>query len=87
MKESIIVELKFFASCREIVGISSCSITLTETNRSVLDLINTVVDMYPDLSDSVSELSIAVNKTYITDKNHLLKNKDIVAFIPPISGG
>jgi molybdopterin converting factor subunit 1 len=84
---NIVVELKLFASCREIAGISSCNITLTPPQHSVMDLINNVLEQFPDLADSVSELSIAVNKKYITEKDHLLSDNDIVAFIPPISGG
>lgn len=87
MDSPIVVQLKLFASCREIAGISSCDIKLTSESHTVLDLINQVVDLYPDLSDSVNEMSVAVNKKYITEKDYLLSNNDIVAFIPPISGG
>ena len=50
-------------------------------------LINEVIKLYPDLTDSMEEISIAVNKKYMTDKCHIVHGGDIIAFIPPISGG
>ena len=87
MSEEITVDLKFFASCREIAGTSNCSVTLPKTKLCVLDLINHVLEIYPDLSESVNEVSIAVNKKYIEDTAHELQQGDVIAFIPPISGG
>ncbi len=79
--------VKFFASCREIAGIGECTITLPKTKSSAIDLINHVIELHPDLSESMEEVSVAVNKKYISDKKHILMDGDIVAFIPPISGG
>ena len=84
---AINIEVKFFASCREVVGINSCEMTLQYPSNKLINVINNILELYPLLEDNIQEVSIAVNKKYINDKEHIIKDGDIIALIPPISGG
>ena len=86
-REQINIDIKFFASARELAGVSSCKLSLSAGSWTVLGAIEAVLNMYPILTESINEISIAVNKVYVVEKEFILKDGDVVAFIPPISGG
>ncbi|HHG73830.1 MAG TPA: molybdopterin converting factor subunit 1 [Persephonella sp.] len=52
----------------------------------VHDLIKEIQNKYPDLSENLKNIMIAVNEEY-ADMQTKLKNGDTVALIPPVSGG
>lgn len=86
MAEAIIaVNVKFFASCREIVGTSEISLEL-ESDSTTDSLILILIARFPRLNDSIQQVSIAVNKRYI-EGSQSLKDGDEVALLPPMSGG
>lgn len=89
MSSKITVEIKFFASCRDVTNVNSMKIELdtTEKRATVAVVIDKVLELYPDLQEIMNEISIAINQKYIKDKDMNLKNQDVIAFIPPISGG
>jgi sulfur-carrier protein len=81
---TIDIQVKFFASCRDLVGESA--VVITAAISSTTDLVALLLEKYPDLQNGISEVSLAVNKQYIDgpcDLNH----NDEVAFLPPMSGG
>ncbi|WP_293444209.1 molybdopterin converting factor subunit 1 [Persephonella sp.] len=57
-----------------------------EENSTVSDLIKEIQKKYPDLSENLKNIMIAVNEEY-ADIQKKLKNGDTVALIPPVSGG
>ena len=77
--------VKFFASCREIVGTSSIDVDLPEASTT-LDLLVVLQRRFPNLQNVIDEVSIAVNKKYVKECV-TLNFGDEVALIPPISGG
>ena len=79
------VNVKFFASIREIVGKGELTLRL-ETNATVSDLRRMLLDLYPALTSIRIPIMIAVNRR-IADENTVLSNKDEVALLPPVSGG
>ena len=85
--EQICIDVKLFASAREVAGVSSCKVMLSSSDTSILNAIEHLLIQFPNLSESINEISIAVNKVYITQKDYILKDGDVVALIPPISGG
>jgi molybdopterin synthase sulfur carrier subunit len=75
------IEVKFFASLRETLGIESTSIDSTE-GLTVRDVWNTTTNT----TDYPVNTLCAINMDYA----HLddpVKNGDEVAFFPPVTGG
>mmetsp|Transcript_12523 Transcript_12523/g.18913 ORF Transcript_12523/g.18913 Transcript_12523/m.18913 type:complete len:82 (+) Transcript_12523:210-455(+) len=81
----MLINIKFFASAREVVGIHSLSLDV-EADCDTDTLRNILLEKFPQLTDSIHEISIAVNKKYIQGVQVLQPN-DEIALIPPISGG
>lgn len=79
------VHVLFFASAREAVGMSETSVELEE-GSSCCDLKKTLEKAFPRLNFSKNHIGLAVNKQYSNDST-ILKDNDVVALIPPISGG
>ena len=77
------IKVLFFASLKELIGISTLSIDLAE-GGTTSTLFAKLCDQYPSLRQG--SMAIAVNKIYVTDEV-LLKDGDEVALLPPISGG
>mmetsp|Transcript_17829 Transcript_17829/g.29805 ORF Transcript_17829/g.29805 Transcript_17829/m.29805 type:complete len:83 (+) Transcript_17829:55-303(+) len=78
------VQVKFFASCRDLVGENA--VVITADIGTTTELVSILLEKYPDLKDGISEVSLAVNKQYI-DGPCALHNNDEVALLPPMSGG
>ncbi len=76
--------IKLFGIVEEIIGEKEIRISLKE-NTSILDLKAILLEKYPNLKD-IKAFAFAINETYATD-NEILKETDIVAIIPPVSGG
>ena len=79
------IKVLFFASCREISGVTSADVHLGET-ATTTDLMTELIELYPALSQREGDLKLAVNQAYITTETNL-KEGDEVALLPPISGG
>lgn len=79
------INVKFFASCRDLAGVSSIVVSCPDVTTTT-DLVLILLDMYPNLTNGINEVSLAVNKQYV-DGPVALSNSDEVAFLPPMSGG
>ncbi|MCL4146076.1 UNVERIFIED_CONTAM: hypothetical protein GTU68_060768 [Idotea baltica] len=55
------------------------------SNITIADFKEILIEKHPKLSDYKS-FSVAVNETY-TEDSYLLKENDVIALIPPVSGG
>ena len=83
------VQVRFFASVREAAGVGSCEVRLPE-EASLEDLLRLLRERFPQLSDSLVGIGIALNRRYVSREGlgtQLLREGDEVALIPPISGG
>jgi sulfur-carrier protein len=76
------VSVKYFASLREVMGEASSSIDIEE-GVSVSSLWETLIEKKNVEFDNVM---MAVNMEYVKP-GHQLKEKDEVAFFPPVTGG
>lgn len=76
------VEVLFFAELQEAVGKEK--LTFEADGMRVKDLKLNVLSTY-DLDD-IDHAMIAINEEY-AEEDTVLKTGDIVAFIPPVSGG
>jgi len=84
----VVVKVLFFASLRSLTGKQEMDIDLGIGGEEarLTRLISLIESQFPDLDMKTSQVSVAVNKLYARE-DVLLKDGDIVAFLPPISGG
>ncbi len=76
------IKLLFFAELEEIVG--SRELTIEKGELTIVELKQFLKEQYPTLP--VDRAMIAVNEEYVEDTN-VIKANDVVALIPPVSGG
>lgn len=83
------MKLLLFASARENVGQKMVNIDLTRDKElSGNEIMNKILKIYPSLSEISKESCLAVNEKYLMkDDKVVLREGDILAFIPPVSGG
>tara|TARA_R110001632_G_scaffold38339_2_gene96569 strand:+ start:115124 stop:115366 length:243 start_codon:yes stop_codon:yes gene_type:complete len=73
-----------FGISTDLVGTTSLSFSLS-SGSSVLQLKDKLQKQYPQLLQ-INSYAIAVNESYASDEL-VLKDNDVVAIIPPVSGG
>ena len=78
------IQVLFFGITTDLVNTSQLVFTINE-NASILDFKVLLKGKYPQL-ENINSYAIAVNESYATDDS-LLKENDVVAIIPPVSGG
>lgn len=78
------IQLLFFGITTDLVGENSMSFEVPK-NCCVQDLKNQLTSQFPSLKN-INDFAIAVNEEYAANDLQL-KNRDIVAIIPPVSGG
>ena len=82
--QMIKLQLLFFGVAKDIVGEREISLALQD-NVNIRDLKNILYSQYIDLAEYDSCL-FAVNESYEQEDYHL-HDGDVVALIPPVSGG
>lgn len=76
------VTVKYFASMRDRMGRGEEVVQLDPENPTIADLLGKI-----DADNAMPQNTlIAVNQEY-TDKSHVIKEGDEVAFFPPVTGG
>ncbi|QBP41072.1 MoaD/ThiS family protein [Paenisporosarcina antarctica] len=76
------IELHYFAGIRVLTGIPKESVYFS--NQTVEDLWKWADEKYPGIRNS--SVRIAVNEEYAMPSD-IIESGDVVAFIPPVSGG
>lgn len=79
------VTVRLFASFREATGASE-SVALVEPGTTVAQLWEALQNDYPKLKPWANVPMFAVNESYARPATQLAEG-DVVAFIPPVSGG
>lgn len=77
--------VKLFAAARELAGCGELAIEVPE-GADVRALRSALCDAEPALAELARRSLIAVNEEYANDATRL-KNDDVAALIPPVSGG
>lgn len=78
------IKILFFGIAKDITGVNSIEIEVKEVFNSN-ELINLLKEKYSKFN-RINDFSLAVNEAYINEV-YSLKNNDVVAIIPPVSGG
>jgi molybdopterin converting factor subunit 1 len=78
------IKILFFGITTDLVGTSNLDFALSDASK-VLDLKKVLKKKYPQLIN-INSYAIAVNEAYAKDAI-ILKKGDVVAVIPPVSGG
>ncbi len=77
------VRVKLFANLREIVGEREIVVRAD----TIDDLFRKLVEMYPEIRSHLSRVTVVVNCSKVDDLNRKLNDDDVVALLPPFSGG
>ena len=83
------LELRFFASLREALGVSQESITIPDSVKTISDLRVHLTGRGNPWADVLAEgkvLRCALNQVMVDVNTPLLENAE-VAFFPPVTGG
>ena len=85
MNAPITIRALFFARLAEIAGARELSLEVP-AGSSVGDAITILVTRFPALAASKDSLAPAVNQSYAR-RSDALSDGDVLALIPPVSGG
>lgn len=83
------IELRFFASLRETLGVSQENIALPTTVKTIADLRMHLIDRGNPWSEVLAEskvLRCALNQHMVDESTALIEDAE-VAFFPPVTGG
>ena len=78
------IKILFFGITKDLIDNNSLQYNLKE-NASIKELKEALKLDYPSLKN-IQEFAIAVNEEYAND-NIIIKEGDVIAIIPPVSGG
>ena len=78
------IQIRFFGPARDLAGSDELSLDV-EDNTSVGQIAGVIAENYPGLGKAVG-VRLAVNREYVA-LDHILRDRDEVAVIPPVSGG
>lgn len=80
------VELLYFAALRDRVGLTSERLDLPDTVRDIAGLASYLVQLRPGLAGALGGVRFAVGERFVAS-DQVLHPGDVVALIPPVSGG
>lgn len=78
------IQVLFFGITTDLLATSSLELEI-DASLKVVDFKTLLMQKYPKL-ENLNSYAIAVNETYAED-DLLLKENDVIAVIPPVSGG
>ncbi|KAL7461683.1 hypothetical protein ACHAXS_002098 [Conticribra weissflogii] len=92
MSPLVTVKILFFASARDAAGgMTSADVEMESVAADTSHLREKLAELYPQLASLVLDeenITLALNEEYVPmGEVWKLKNGDVVALIPPISGG
>ncbi len=80
------LEILYFAAVGELVGRRSEKLELPHSELAVRALCSVLVSRSPRLAGGLESVRFAVNEEFV-ESSHVVRDGDVVALIPPVSGG
>jgi molybdopterin converting factor subunit 1 len=80
------LNLLYFAGLRDLRGCREESLLLPDAVSTVAALAKHLETTYPELSGRLDQVRFAVNEEF-AESSEAIKDGDVVALIPPVSGG
>jgi molybdopterin synthase sulfur carrier subunit len=78
------VRVLYFSQVKDKVGKNEEELEFE--GKTLKDLVDVLVNKYPNIEDILKRSMFAVNESYET-MDYNLQDNDIIAIIPPVSGG
>lgn len=86
--DQVKVLLFCFAGAKDRTGFGQIEIKLKRRWSDQNTLLAEIVARFPSLADIQSVLALAINEEYVIERESIdLTSNDVIALIPPISGG
>ena len=80
------VTVLYFAAVKELAGVSEATLELPDAVRTIADLSAHLEQLEPRLAGRLGSVRFAVNESFVTT-DAPVAHGDVVAVIPPVSGG
>jgi sulfur-carrier protein len=80
----VTITVIFFAALRDVVGCSEVELALSSERTAVKELIAELLSRYPALT--MQGVRVALNEEFV-ELDAQVADGDVVALIPPVSGG
>jgi molybdopterin converting factor subunit 1 len=81
----VTVQVRLFAGLREMIGARQIAVSLAD-GATVGELQDRITEDHPVLRPFMPTVVCAVGEEYVSS-SHVLREGDLVALIPPVSGG
>jgi molybdopterin synthase sulfur carrier subunit len=78
------VKVLYFSQVKDKVGKNEEEVEFE--GKTLKDLVDVLVNKYPNIEDILKRSMFAVNESYET-MDYNLQDNDMIAIIPPVSGG